>query len=224
MNHIIALSPTDLAPAQQSLLGWCDQRIEHWLSEQRDAKGAYEHAVKNKWKAEPFRNLLNKANRKIGFYRKIRTAIEAGYLIVPNFPLEIFAIRTTATEARADESTSRWQTFAQQPRALPVGAGEYMNPVPAKYEEERTIKDGKTETFYLPAELKDELEIPLHLVKPQIMAAIDKARALKLFDQIGICTDRKADPIVCGQIIESGSWQSKRVTFFVAWYVDLDAL
>jgi len=224
MNHVIALSPTDLAPAQQSLIGWCDKRIEHWIAEQKESTEGLEHATKNKWKTEPFRRLVQKANRRIGFYRKVKSAIEAGYLIVPNFPIEVFAIRTNAVEARSDESMSRWETFRQSAKALPQGSGQYVNPIPAKYSDDREVKDGKTQTFYYPAELDTELEIPLHLVKPEIMRAVDKARALKLFDQIGIVTDRQADPIVCGQILEGAGFSAKRVTFFLAWYVDLDAI
>lgn len=222
-TQIIALSPTDLAPAQQSLLGWCDQRIAHWLDEQREVKEACDHAIQNKWKAEPFRRALQKANRKIGFYRKIRAAIEAGYLIVPNFPLELFAIRTNAESARADESTYR-KRFAQNPKHLPQGVGEYKNPLPVVYSSTRQDAKGKDEKFYWPEELSEELEIPAQLVKPEIMRAIDKARGLKLFDGIGICSDRQADPIVCGQIAESSSWGAKRVTFFIAWFVDMEDL
>jgi hypothetical protein len=221
MNHIIALSPTDLAPAQQSLLSWCDQRIAHWIAEHKDANEAAQHAVLNNWKAGPFRNIVQKANRKIGFYKKVRQAIEAGYLIVPNFPLNIFAIRTTATEARDDESRSRWDRFEQKPRVLPAGEGEYRNPIPAK--DAVTEKDGdKDVTMYYPTELSSELEIPMHLVKPEIMRAVDQARSLKLFDQIGIASDYRADPIICGQILEGNSGSSKQITFFIAWYVDLN--
>jgi hypothetical protein len=224
MNHIIALSPTDLAPAQQSLLGWCDQRIAHWVAEHKDANEAHQQAVSGGWKTTPFRNLMQKANRKIGFYKKVRQAIEAGYLIVPNFPLNIFAIRTTATEAKGDDSRSRWERFEQNARVLPPGEGEYRNPIPAKDEMIQKDKEGKDVTVYYPTDLSTELEIPLHLVKPEIMRAVDKARGLKLFDQIGICSDYQADPIICGQILEGNSSSSKRVTFFVAWYVDLDSI
>lgn len=220
-TQIVALSPTDLAPAQQSLLGWCDQRIEHWLVEEREAKEAYAYAVKQKWNASRFRTQLNKAGRKIGFYRKVRRAIELGYLIVPNLPLDVLAIRTTAIDARSDESTYRHSRFAQNPKILPEGEGRYMNPNPAVYSDERAKADGKKETFYYPAELSDELELPVRLQKPQVLKAIDQARAQKLFDTIGVCSDRSADPIVCGVIREGNGWSDKRLTFFLAWYIDL---
>lgn len=224
MNHLVALSPTDLAPAQASLTDWCDQRIAHWKGEEREASAQFKHAVENKWGSKPFARLAQKAARKVLFYSKVKEAIALGYLIVPNFPLEIFAIRTNAEFAKADSSSYRHDRFEQTAKALPQGDGQYMNPIPLKESEERPEKDGKTKTYFFPTEMRDELEVPFHLVKPAIMRAVDAARAHKLFDQIGICTDRKADPIVCGQILEDGSWGAKRVTFFLAWYVDLDSI
>lgn len=225
MNQVIALSPTDLVPAQQSLIGWCEQRVAHWDAQKVEAQAGLDHAVKNKWKQGPFKVALAKATKKVGFYTKVRSAIEAGYLMVPNFPLEIFAIRTTKTEARSADSTSNWQRqFEQKPSVLPEGAGEYKSPIPEKLTYDDTDKEGKDVTHYYPGELEDELEVPMHLVKPQIMAAVDRARALRLFDQIGVSTDRRGDPIVCGQILSGTGWSAKRVTFFVAWFVDLDTL
>jgi hypothetical protein len=221
-TQIIALFPTDLAPAQQSLISWCDQRIEHWIKEQGEAKDAYAYAVKQKWNASRFRTQMQKANRKIEFYRKVRRAIELGYLIVPNLPLDIIAIRTNAIEARGGKtSTSKWTRFEQMPKNLPSGEGRYTSPKPAIYSDERAVKDGKTETFYYPAELSEELELPVRLQKPQVLQAIDQARAHKLFDQIGVCSDASADPIVCGVIRESNSFSGKRLTFFLAWYINL---
>lgn len=226
MNHVIALSPTDLAPAQQSLLGWCDGRIEHWKAETAEAQEAYEHAISHKWKSAPLKRVLDKAASKIKFYEKIRKAIEAGYLIVPNFPMEIFAIRTKRVSASGNHSTSKWQTFEQGAQALPEGDGEYKSPIPLKDSYTDTDKQGKAVTTYFPTNLAEEIEIPLHLVKPGIMRAVDKARAMRLFDCIGISTDRRGDPLVLGRISEKGGRynKGKEVTFFLAWYVDLDAI
>lgn len=225
MNHVIALSPTDLAPAQASLIQWVDQRITHWIAERKDSHDAYEHAVAHKWKAEPFKRAMKKADKRIGFYRKIRSAIEAGYLIVPNFPLNIFAIRTKAENGRYAEANYRHsEALVQGPQHLPQGSGDYKNPNPFLITDEREDGNGGTRTVYSPGELSDELEIPMQLVKPEIMQAVDRAKALKLFDSIGVCQDRQADPIVCGQIEDGSGWNRKRVTFFIAWFVDLDSL
>jgi len=223
MNHLIALSPTDLAPAQQSLIEWCDKRIDHWIAERREAQEGYDHAIAHKWKASQFKRIMLKADRRIGFYRKVRAAIDAGYLIVPNFPMDVFAIRTGAGRGRYIEKSYN-TGFRQEPRLLEQGQGEYKNPMPEVFSSNRDDGKGGKKSVYYPGALQDELEIPMHLVKPEIMQAVDRARALKLFDQIGIVTDQKADPIVCGQILSESGWGQKRVTFFIAWFVDLDKL
>lgn len=223
MNQLVALSPTDLAPAQASLISWCDSRITKWNAELAEATESYEHAISHKWKASPFQRSMNKAASKIRFYDKIKAAIEAGYLIVPNFPIEVFAIRTKAKSPRwQEDSTAKWQTFPQQPQRLAIGAGEFQNPIPAKDSYADKDDKGRDITKYFPTDLTEELEIPLHLVKPEILRAVDKARAMKVFDQMGISTDRRGDPLILGQIVDGPSWSSKRVTFFVAWFVDLD--
>ena len=225
MNHLVALTPTDLATAQHSLIEWCDQRINHWICERKEAHEAHAHAVSHKWKSEPFLRLMKKADRRIGFYRKVRAALDAGYLIVPNFPMQIFAIRTTKTDARYEERN--WNNgFEQKHQRLEQGKGEYKSSMPLVFHETRKRTDDKegTEKVYYPGKLRDEIEIPAHLVKPQIMQAVDRARALRLFDSIGIVSDQAADPIVCGQIESEAGWGSKRVTFFLAWFVDLDKL
>lgn len=221
-TQLVALSPTDLAPAQQSLLGWCDQRIKHWLVEQKDAKEAYEYAVKQKWNGSRFRTQMQKAGRKLGFYRKVRRAVELGYLIVPNLPLNIIAIRTDRTEAKEDESRSKWSRFEQSGRVLPAGEGSYKSPIPARDSYMDKDKEGKDVEVYFPTDLQDELEVPVRLQKPEVLRAVDQARAHKLFDEIGVCDDASADPIVCGVVREGHAWNSKRVTFFLAWYIDLN--
>jgi hypothetical protein len=224
MNQVIALTPTELAPAQQSLRAWCEARIIHWNGELTKAQAAVDHAVKNGWRADRYNAEVRRCASRVRFYRKIDRAIELGYLIVPNFPLEIFAVRTTANLPASKMSTYRWERFLQKPRILPEGDGRYISSLAAKGEKVTTDEKGKEKREYFPVGLLEDIEMPFDLVRPEVMQAVDKARALKLFDQIGVCSDRRADPIVCGQILESNTFTAKRVTFFLAWYVDLDKL
>jgi hypothetical protein len=226
MNQVIALTPTELAPAQQSLRAWCEARIVHWTGKQEIARKAVDHAIAHGWKADRYNAELRRCASRVRFYRKVDRAIELGYLIVPNFPLEIFAVRTNAQSPRAQFSTSSWKDFAQKPRILPEGEGRYISNRPTKDWLAKTTdeKGNVTQKEYFPVSLLEDIEMPFDLVRPEIMQAVDRARGLKLFDQVGVCSDRRADPIVCGQILESSSFGAKTVTFFLAWYVDLDKL
>lgn len=225
-TQIIALNPSELGVAQSSLIGWCEKKIAEWDVDLKLHTEALEHAVANKWKVEGHRKAVNKAAGKIKFYDKIKAAIEAGYILVPNFPLDIFAIRTNRKTPSGKPTERAWEGFDQKAGALPVGEGRFVSATPTKdsYEEDRKNKDGTTKevTMYYPEELSEEIEIPMSLVKPEIMRAVDIARAQLIFDSIGVSTDRRGDPIVCGQINESSAWSSKRLTFFLAWYVDLN--
>lgn len=223
MNQVIALTPTELAPAQQSLREWCSVRIETWQKALTKAQEASDHAVRNGWKADRYNAEVRRCASRVRFYRKVDRAIELGYLIVPNFPLEIFAVRTNAQKPRAEVQTYRAR-FLQKPRILPEGEGRYISSVPTVDAISAPTDTNKTRREYFPVELLEEIEMPFDLVRPEIMQAVDKARGLKLFDQIGVCSDRRADPIVCGQILESNDFNARTVTFFLAWYVDLERL
>jgi hypothetical protein len=225
-TQIIALNPSELGIAQSSLTGWCEKKIGEWDVDLKLHTEALEHAVANKWKTEGHRKAVNKAAGKIKFYEKIKAAIEAGYILVPNFPLDIFAIRTNRQNPSGKPTDAKWNDFPQKAQALPVGEGRFVSATPTKesYDEERTNKDGSKRdvTVYYPEALEEEIEIPMSLVKPEIMRAVDVARAQRIFDSIGVSTDQRGDPIVCGQIHESSAWSSKRLTFFLVWYVDLN--
>jgi hypothetical protein len=225
-TQIIALNPSELGVAQSSLIGWCEKKIAEWDVDLKLHTEALEYAIANKWNVEGHRKAVNKAAGKIKFYHKIKAAIEAGYILVPNFPLDIFAIRTNRKNPSGKPTERSWDNFDQKAGALPVGEGRFVSATPTKdsYDEERKNKDGTTKevTMYYPEELQEEIEIPMSLVRPEIMRAVDIARAQLIFDSIGVSTDQRGDPIICGQIHEASAWSSKRLTFFLAWYVDLN--
>src|SRR3989337_1738466 len=130
--QLVACSPEELAVAQKQLLDWCDQRIAAWDEQFKEAQTNYEYAKSHKWNGKPYQTQRYKAERKLLFYRKIREALEAGYVIVPNFPLDLFAIRTTREYAKSKQSTGWRSKFEQAPQLLPTGEGEYKNPIPAQ--------------------------------------------------------------------------------------------
>ena len=152
------------------------------------------------------------------YYAKIKAAVEAGYLIVPNFDIDVFAVRT---QRRTPPDTVG--ALTAQPDLSPHGQGAYVD--------DRCFTDSFVETVKNSYTGKDEdktrefstaydytPDIPLRGVKPIILDATQRAMALKIFDQIGVVKARKQDPIIVGQIVQPGgngrSWK-KTVSFFV---------
>ena len=76
----------------------------------------------------------------------------------------------------------------------------------------------------------DDPDFPVVLVKPVVLDATRRAMALRIFDRIGVVTGRKQDPIVVGEIIDPRTnlrWShrsQRRVTFFIAWWLNPDDL
>jgi hypothetical protein len=237
--HLIARDPTEMGRAQKDLVLWCARKIESEKILLRDGEDNLAICEKNKWRTQGWGNRIALSKKKIEYYRKIKMAIEAGYYIVPPFPVDIFAIRTK--RKKPDAKTYRTEhnygvparIHEQNPGQLPPGDGEYRSPSPEVWQ--RTIpttdKDGKAITMreYF-AKTFTAVEFPFKFAKPEVLTETTKAMALKVFDQFGVLPayQRRGDPIVVGQIIKPGSkkWAPDRpydpapITFFVAWWLD----
>jgi hypothetical protein len=214
-QQLVALSASDMPVVQESILEWCDLQIRNTKPELRDAKENFVNAQKHKWKSSPFKNLVRKFERRIEYYEKVKVAVKEGYVIVPNFPVDIFAIRTKAKTPRYDQSQSYWHDFLQNSQSLPQDEGEYKNAAPKV---EVIKKDDKR--IYYPEEFKPDIAFPVTAVKPLVLEATQKAMALKLFDEIGIVRQSSGrDPIVCG-IIKNPSRAFHQLTFFIAWFIN----
>jgi len=213
-QQLVALSASDMPVVQESILEWCDLQIARTEPELSDAKENFDNARKHKWKSSPFKNLVRKLERRIEYYEKVKVAVKAGYVIVPNFPVEIFAIRTKAKNPRYDQSQYR-QIFLQDSQSLLQDKGEYKDPSPKV----GSFKEADKNVFF-PEEFKSEIMFPVVSVKPVILEATQKAMALKLFDEIGIVRQSFGrDPIVCG-IIKNPSRPFHQLTFFIAWFIN----
>lgn len=232
---VSAETPEEMIPAQHQLIDWCKNKI---LEMQAEAKEVYEtflHAQKQKWKTSSLRRMANVAARRVQFYSKMLTALEHGYIVVPNFHVIVFAIRTKANGPRPDEETSSYtghSGFVQIPQQLPAGEGEYKNPFPVVHQTSFQAKQpsGSEITKYrtYPVEW-DEFEFPLNMAKPKIMEAATRAMALKLFDDLGVFPGpkSKADPVIIGRLIDPRNtlrFQPRCVSFMIAWHLDTRVL
>lgn len=235
---VVATNPSEMERGQKQLIIWAARKIQAEKELMSEAQEQFDIAKKNKWGVGGWARRIKLSEDKIEYYRKIKMALEAGYYIVPPFPINIFAIRTV--EKKPTEK-SGWidQKFAEtkgiSARAVIAGAGEYVsNRVwtrPFRKWVKSAILDELVENTYHTPNTFRSVEFPFKLAKSAVMSETARAMALKVFDQIGIMgggdTQKPAaaipDPIVCGQIMP---WFHKRqpVTFFIAWWLDTKTL
>jgi hypothetical protein len=218
---VIATSPAMMEKAQRSLILWAARKIQAIKGEMAEIQEQLDIATTKKWNTAAWRRELAKH--------------EAGYYIVPPFPLDIFAIRTKRNTPHQYESTGRHDNRDQPAQPLPVGIGRYVSEKPKleNYQDEVKQKDGtvKVITKYYASEYGD-VEFPFKLAKVEVREAAERAISSGIFDRLGVLPARrsKRDPILCGEILYPNKtfyrWNRdpERVTFFVAWWLDTKTL
>jgi hypothetical protein len=231
-TEVSAETPAEMMAAQVNLIAWCDAKIGALRHEQTELQAAFEHAVAHKWKASTLKRHADIASKRIDYYQKVKLALEAGYVIVPNFPVRIFAIRTDRTKPLKVLKQVQWDQHEQHAHGLPQGEGEYKNPLPVVYESgEYVVKregqpDKKVKDYW--AEKWDDFEFPLNMSRVRIMEAATRAMALSVFDELGILPNdrRTPDPIITGRVVDPRSTKFNRrvLTFMVAWHIDTRTL
>ena len=230
-SDVSATTPLEMSQAQDSLIAWCARKIESMKHEAAELAENLAIAMKNKWRTSTLKRHADLAAKRVTFYEKIKAALEAGYCIVPNFPITIFAIRTEKEKPLKKVYVGIWRTggsFMQDAQILPIGEGEYKDPNPFVSTSEKQITDdsGQKKTQYTKWATKfdDEIEFPIQMAKPKIMKATSRAMALKIFDQFGLFDQVKGDPIITGEILDprpTGSGVRKHITFIIGWHLDV---
>ena len=230
--EVSATTPLEMSQAQDGLIAWCGRKIEAMKHEASELAENLAIAIKNKWKTSTLKRHADLAAKRVTFYEKIKAALEAGYCIVPNFPITIFAIRTDREKPLEKVYIGTYQhsgNFTQEPKMLPVGEGDYKDPNPfIATDAQKIVKDGKETTEYTKWATKfdDEITFPIQMAKPAIMEATSRAMALKVFDQLGVLLPAaaKADPLIVGEILDprSPGWGTrKRICFIIAWHLNV---
>lgn len=231
--ELVALAPSDLLAAQTNLVNWCDHKTQALHLEAAEARENLRIAKDNKWRTTGLQNAATRAEKRIVFYEKIKAAVAAGYLIVPNFPVDLFAMRVSkATPKEEVREPGSWGTpsIPVTPELLPVGDGRYVGPEATlsntSYEKR---EGGKAEVVrqFTADGFQEEIGFPVQAVKPVVLDATQRAMALKIFDAIGLVRNggaggwvqRKGDPIVIGRLIDPRG-NGRMVSFFVAWWLN----
>ena len=224
---LVALTPSDMPEQQRKLSAWCDRKIDlverelaHWVALQDEAvAGGFKHTA--------YSAGANRTAKRIDYYKKIKAAVDAGYLIVPNMPTRTFAVRvkraTPARKVRDYESSAAQVT----PDLLPAGEGRYVDET--SHIDSETYPDTNykgepiTKTRYFATEFDEDVDFPLQGVMPEVLRATSRAMALRLFDQLGVVqNDGGRDPIVVGQLLDPRG--RRLTTFFVAWWLNTASL
>lgn len=224
---LVALTPADMVPAQAELSAWCVRKLAAVTTELADLETNLELATQHGWKHASVEASLNRAAKRVTYYEKMKAAIDAGYLIVPNFPIDVFAVRVARRKQPEKVYDNNWASnFAANQQLLPAGEGRYVdNTVRLRNESHTAVVDGKEKHVrrYVSASY-DAVDFPVLAVKPAILSTTQRAMALKIFDQMGTVTNQSGrDPIVVGQLLDPRG-NGRRVTFFVAWWLDTASL
>ena len=227
---VLAKDPQQMQVSQEHLKGWFKERLQTALAELAEDEQCLTIATGRKWATRGWKRKVKIAKGRVNFNEKALSALDAGYCIIPDFPTEIFAIRTRRKKPTKNKTT--WTPVPQESEGPPQGEGEYRSPNAFIEESIRKFpgKDfngnaiTKSETTRWATEY-DVPDFPMKAVKPQILDATGRAMARKLFDEIGVLPARRprnrpGDPIVTGRILRKEGTRVIGLTFLITWWID----
>jgi len=221
--QLTATVPQEMIIAQQSLIEWCNKKLKEKRFNAKELGEATDHAKKNKWRWQVHDRHYKLALKRIVFYEKLKAAVDAGYYIVPNFPVQNFAVRTDRHSPNKMISAYFSNNHEQLTHDQPIGKGDYKSPFPEIYQ--KTIDEAKNQKQYW-AENWEDVEFPVNMAKPIIMEAVSQAMALKIFDRFGVMPSirKNDDPVIIGQIVRKNGYQEQIVSFMIAWHLNTNIL
>ena len=225
---VTATEPEEMRLCQDALIDWCKRKIALMEREAKDAEQNFEHAIKSHWKAEPFKRMADMFAKRVVFYGKMMKALEAGYHIIPNMPLQLFAVRTD--RKNPNRTIVKWESDVPntESQALPESEGQWVNPAPLVRQVPDEDENQKPILKWQATSINEDIEFPIAMAKPQIMAATSRAQAIGVFDQLGILMEgSRGDPMIIAQIRDPRPkvyGRSKLVSFLVGWHIDTRTL
>jgi hypothetical protein len=234
--EVIAETPQEMKESNNALIAWCEQKIKAMRTDFIELDAAYKAAVARKWKSSVLKRHALMAKKRIEFYHKIQTALVAGFYIVPNFPVHVFAIRTKKNAPLrvltvTKQSYRPYPSKDQQTGHLSEGEGDYVSPFPEVEALGKSSTDSRgapTTEWTTWASHWKEIDFPLCMARPRIMEAVGRAMEIKVFDDLGVLSsspDRRrgcGDPIIVARLLDprSTSWNKRFVSFIIAWSLD----
>lgn len=218
---LIALTPADLPDTQRNLASWCVRKRRALQVELKELQTQEALAKKRKWSMYGWARQIKRTVERITFYDKVKLATEAGFLVVPSFPIDVFAVRIgKKAKLIRDTKTSSWNVprLPDQPVALEADA-RYVSPQPEKDSWTDENAERELVTYFRASGVK-EMEFPAMLAEPQLILATKRAISLNVFDEIGM-VGGQTDPIVVGTVMRPGYWNGyDRMNFFIGWWLN----
>lgn len=240
-HHLVALDPQGMAQSQASLALWFASKVREVGTEADELAVARDEAKRHKWNTKALARQYARAVTRRQFYEKCLAAVEAGFTIIPNIPVDVFAIRvdraspSQTADVNTVECATAWnlpRLANEKPDVRGVGEGRYESPVqmvchadtPVTKDNKAMIRREVWPTGFC------QVEFPIIAAHPEVMSATKRAMALRIFDEIGVSPQntRKGDPLIIGHVLGAasgyGGQQRKAVSFLIAWHLDLRVL
>lgn len=239
--RLVAIQPSEMEAAQKDLVAWGHRRLTDEREKNAELQENYDTALERKWRSEPLKKLLKISIGRVTAFEKIVAALEDGYVIIPDFPVTMIAIRTSKEMPLNNYKSSEYCT-PQQPeqkaQLLAAGAGNYKSPKPEIHRRlhQWTDREGVNHNRYSSeATSFQDFEFPFMLAKPAVLDATARAMTNKVFDEIGVAPDaaiyqkttravtgsHAPDPMIIGRIhVPVRPGKTRVVSFMIAWFLD----
>jgi hypothetical protein len=217
---------------QAELKAWCAAKIQSLRAEALELQESSDIAKRRLWQWQSLARAASEKRAEMEYYGKILAAVEEGYLIVPNFDVDVMAVKVHPDLEDAPASRNRWRPSSLDNVApdvrMPVGVGKYVSPQPAHvvqhYDESKDPNKREMVRYFVAHGLRSP-KFPVVGVKPIVLEATALAMSKQIFDQIGVVTGKRQDPVVIGTIFHpKDRFRQRRVSFFVAWWFDTRTL
>lgn len=231
----VAKTAGELATAQHGMIAWCRARIEAEEAELNDAMENHRIALERHWATEPWERRINRHDKKVQFFQKILGALEAGLVLVPNFDIDVFAVRVKAKKAPVKAGRDDFRVSQVDPKMLPAGVGRYVDDQTkvrniGTHKEKNSYGGEDKITTWQSADFQS-IDFPVDVANPVILEQVGNAMDLKVFDEIGIARNQdrlrssgRGDPILIGRVRNPSHRFAKPVSFFLGWYFDVRTL
>jgi hypothetical protein len=224
---VYARTPRQMATAQRRLIDWGKEKLANIDAAIGIANDNLFEAEEAKLRTAGWKSQLRTLKRKRCYYSKIYEALKMGYAIVPDFPINVIAVRTKRTSPKVGDASHLYSRAIgnERPQELDVGVGEYVNPVLSIYTTKEN-RDGKEIEVYKAKEYFRELDLPLRFVRPQVLRRLGRTMQRKVFDSIGVLpnTQRNVDPMVIGTVEMKEGYRRRQVSFLIQWWVPTESL